>query len=209
MHGVKLAAGCSLIMALIAGCGGGPGVTRSVQLSQTLMYPLVDLRDKNETSIESCDRNQPVGNKDFLMALGSRLQFASDLGLTLSATEEDFSQPNRERLRNIANKGHDYVAAVFLRHFDYNFGSFKYVVQAYVVRADQGTVVWTNSVNDSVWLGLIQGPADQLAGTVRLVPKCVFLESVVAKTFVKMPKLPPYLPLPPTPLPSGPKNTTQ
>lgn len=117
MHAVKLVVGCSLIAALVSGCAADPPVSRSVNLSQTLMYPLVDLRDKDSTGIESCDRDHPVTSKNFFISLDSRLQFASELNLTLNATEQDFSQPNLENLRKIAVKGYDYVAVVFLRDF--------------------------------------------------------------------------------------------
>lgn len=193
---------------LVGSCSSGPPVTRSLKLSQTLMYPLVDLRDKDETSIERCDKDHPVRSKGFFTTLDSKIHFASDHHLTLRATEEDFSTPNLEKLKTLAPKGYEYISVVFLRKFDYGVGRLDYRIEAYVVRTDQGNMLWTNTLNDFKWLGVVQAPIDQMTGKVLNVDKCIFLQSVIADTFIKMPKLPPYVQSPSTSLPTMPESTS-
>ncbi len=197
---MKLIPACMLCSVLMAGCISAPKPPEVTlgPVSRTLMFPVVDMRDDRSIGISDCDPQHPVTNPKFFMPVLSELSFAVDHGLTSNVSRADFEKHNTDQLKQIPSAGHQYVALVFLEKFVQKPVTFEYRVTAYIVRPDTGAVVWSHTLEDSRWQGIVAGPLNMAVGLVGFrelgttLTHCQALHRVAAGTFVNMPKLSAY-----------------
>lgn len=198
MRGVAVA----LAAALLAGCAAGvprPPEVQTGPYSNTLVFPIIDVREDRDTAIADCKPDRPsVSSLRFDSAL-SRVWFAVDKGVVADVARQDLEQKNAERLKQLPNGGAHYATFIYLDTFAARLTTFDYRMTAYIVRADTGEVVWSHAYFPSTlrrWQGLVGGPLNKLVREVNYggisMPLCQAFRSITADTFTDVPRLPAY-----------------
>ena len=185
-------------LALTVGCTSAPQPPEvySGKLSRTLMFPLVDMRADKTPSMASCKPERPMIATSVEMTVRSTFNFAVDRDLTTDITHSDLMQENVEQLKRIPNAGDHYVALLYLEEFGYALGKFKYKLSAYIVRADTGKVVWSRTLDDFAWQGVVGAPMNMAFGMVYFKgldrPLCTVFRMIVQELFSNAVPLPAY-----------------